>query len=216
MVAKTRALAEDACELVEVTVRRAARRSPGRRDRARCRNAHVIHPELKRQPHLRAVCAARGARRAVLPTPMRWSRRHFLSRPPHRRVQRGARLASSPTGIQASSGDDRVTGHRRRRHMMQNQFAKHLDADAAGARRVQGRWRLCWHQQYGTVCGRRWQLAGAVKPAPGQVVADRLRELRLTEHSRARSARDGQDRRDRSDGTITAWEIDDLTGIGPY
>ena len=88
VVARTRAEAEDACELVEVSYEElAAGHRPG--DRARPQTP-VIHCLARRQSLLRAQ-ARRRRRRQGLRRIRRGGRDDFPFRPPHRRHQRAAR-----------------------------------------------------------------------------------------------------------------------------
>ena len=99
VVARTRAQAEDACELVEVDLRGAARRHRSG-NRARCQDAG--DPRLaRRQSLLRAQARCRRASTRPSPNPTRWSRPPSCSAatpasPP-------SRAPSSPTGTKASS-----------------------------------------------------------------------------------------------------------------
>ena len=101
-------------------------------------------------------------------------------------------------------------------HMMQNLFAKHLGLEEHQVRvitkDVGGSFGIKVHTYADEMA-----TVGAVEAAQaaGQVRRRPAGELRHR-HPCARPPRQGEGSASSSDGTITAWEIDDLTGIGPY
>ena len=185
VVAKTRAQAEDACELVEVTVRGTARRHR-RRDRARCR--HAGDPSrARRQSHLRAQ--ARGGRAGQgLRRGRRGGRGDVPVRPPHRRVQRAARGRRRLESRRAAP--DRLSRHAGAAHDAEPVRQASRAGRAAGARHHQGRRRLVRHQ--GAHLRGRDGDGRAVEaaPAPGEVRRRPAGKLRHR-HPRARSSRQG-------------------------
>ena len=100
-------------------------------------------------------------------------------------------------------------------HMMQNLFAKHLSLEEHQVRvitkDVGGSFGIKVHtyaDEMATVA-----LSKLLK-RPVKFVADRIESFVTDIHARDHrvKAKIGV----KNDGTITAWEIDDLTGIGPY
>ena len=100
-------------------------------------------------------------------------------------------------------------------HMMQNLFAKHLDLEEQQVRvitkDVGGSFGIKVHtyaDEMATVA------LSKLLRRPVKFVADRLESFITDIHARDHrvKAKIGV----KQDGTITAWEIDDLTGIGPY
>ena len=116
-----------------------------------------------------------------------------------------------------NSGEARMTVYQGTQapHMMQNLFAKHLDLQEHQVRVVTkdvgGSFGIKVHtyaDEMATVA-----LSKLLK-RPVKFVADRIESFVTDIHARDHRihAKIGV----KKDGTITAWEIDDLTGIGPY
>ena len=189
VVARTRAEAEDACELVEVGLRGAAR-GDRRRDRARS-GTPVIQPELGDNLCFERAHTAGDPDKgfkdadAVVETDVR-------VRPPYRRLQRAARHRRRLESGRAAP--HRLPGHAGAAHDAEPVRQAPRPRGAAGARRHQGRRRLVRHQG-AHLCGRDGD-GGAVEAAQaaGQVRRRPDRELRHR-HPRARSSRQGEDRR---------------------
>ena len=160
------------------------------RDRARCR--HAGDPSgAGRQSHLRAQ--ARGGRSGQgLRRRGRGDRGDVPVRPPYRRVQRAARDHRRLESGRAAP--DRVSRDAGAAHDAEPVRQASRPGRAAGARRHQGCRRLVRHQ--GAHLCRRDGDGGALEAAqaPGEVRRRPAGKLRHR-HSRARSSREGQDRR---------------------
>jgi aerobic carbon-monoxide dehydrogenase large subunit len=128
-------------------------------------------------------------------------------------------VTNEPRAIVAdwNPGDQRLTVYQGTQapHMMQNLFAKHLGLEEHQVRvltkDVGGSFGIKVHtyaDEMATVA-----LSKLLK-RPVKFVADRLESFITDIHARDHrvKAKIGV----KNDGTITAWEIDDLTGIGPY
>src|SRR5213593_526549 len=128
-------------------------------------------------------------------------------------------VTNEPRAIIAdwNSGEQRLTVYQGTQapHMMQNLFAKHLGLEEHQVRvitkDVGGSFGIKVHtyaDEMATVA-----LSKLLK-RPIKFVADRIESFVTDIHARDHrvQAKIGV----KSDGTITAWEIDDLTGIGPY
>ncbi len=128
-------------------------------------------------------------------------------------------VCNEPRAIIAdwNPGEQRLTAYHATQapHMMQNLFAKHLGLEEQQVRvitkDVGGSFGIKVHtyaDEMATVA-----LSKLLK-RPVKFVADRLESFITDIHARDHrvKAKIGVKR----DGTITAWEIDDLTGIGPY
>ncbi len=101
-------------------------------------------------------------------------------------------------------------------HMMQNLFAKHLDlAGAPGARGHQGCRRLVRHQG-AHLCRRDGDRRAVETAASGRSNSSPTGIESFVTDIHARDHRVKGKIGVNKDGTITAFEIDDLTGIGPY
>jgi CO/xanthine dehydrogenase Mo-binding subunit len=209
VVARTRAEAEDACELVEVEYEEL----PAVTDPETALDAGtpVIHPELgDNLAFERALDAGdpdRGLREAdvVVATTFVFGRHTGVTNEPR------AILADW------NPGEERLTVYHGTQapHMMQNLFAKHLGLEEHQVRVVTkdvgGSFGIKVHtyaDEMATVA-----LSKLLK-RPVKFVADRIESFVTDIHARDHrvTAKIGVKR----DGTITAWEIDDLTGIGPY
>ena len=189
VVARTRAQAEDACELVEVDYRAAAR---GHRsgNRARCQDAG--DPSRARRQSLLRAQARRRRRRQGLRRSRRGGRDHLRVRPPHRRHQRAARHRRRLERGRAAP--DRLSGHAGAAHDAEPVRQASRPRRTPGARAHQGRRRLVRHQ--GAHLCRRDGDGGAVEAAQaaGEIRRRPHRELRHR-HPRPRSPRQGEDRR---------------------
>ncbi|HEY6994350.1 MAG TPA: xanthine dehydrogenase family protein molybdopterin-binding subunit [Xanthobacteraceae bacterium] len=209
VVARTRAEAEDACELVEVRYEEL----PAVTDAETALDAGtpVIHPELGDNLAFARVHVAGdpdgGLREAdaVVETTFVFGRHTGVT--------------NEPRAIVAdwNPGEERLTVYHGTQapHMMQNLFAKHLGLEEHQVRVVTkdvgGSFGIKVHtyaDEMATVA-----LSKLLK-RPIKFVADRIESFVTDIHARDHrvTAKIGV----KSDGTITAWEIDDLTGIGPY
>ncbi len=209
VVARSRALAEDAVELVEVTYDELpAVTDP---ETALDPETPVIHPELgdnltfERTVDTGKVDEALAGSDAVVETTFRFGRH--------------TGVCLEPRAIVAdwNAGDERLTAYQATQapHMMQNLFAKHLGIAEHQVRvitkDVGGSFGIKVHtyaDEMATVA-----LSKLMK-RPIKFVADRLESFVTDIH--ARDHRVHAKIAVKSDGTITAFAIDDLTGIGPY
>src|SRR5436309_2469369 len=209
VVAKTRAQAEDACELVEVSYEEL----PAVTDAETALDAAtpVIHASLGDNPTFeRALVAGepdKGFAEAdeVVEATFRFGR--------HTGVTNEARAIVADW----NPGEQRLTVYHGTQapHMMQNLFAKHLGLEEQQVRvvckDVGGSFGIKVHtyaDEMATVA-----LSKLLK-RPVKFVADRLESFVTDIHARDHrvKAKIGV----KKDGTITVFEIDDLTGIGPY
>src|SRR5689334_21400661 len=209
VVAKSRAEAEDACALVEVQYEVL----PAVTDAETALDAKtpVIHPELGDnltfERTLNAGDPDKGFAEAdaVVETTFVFGRHTGVT--------------NEPRAIVAdwNPGDERLTVYQGTQapHMTQNLFAKHLGLDEHQVRvltkDVGGSFGIKVHvyaDEMATAA-----LSKLLK-RPIKFVADRIESFVTDIHARDHRihARIGV----RQDGTITAFEIDDLTGIGPY
>jgi len=209
VVARTRAQAEDACELVQI----AYEELPAVTDAETALDAEtpVIQPSLgdnlcfERKLEVGAVDKAFAESDAVVETT-------FVT-------GRHTGVTNEPRSIVAdwNEGDGRLTVYQGTQapHMMQDLFAKHLGLQHQQVRVVTkdvgGSFGIKVHtyaDEMATVA-----LAKLLK-RPMKFVADRLESFVTDIHARDHriKAKIGVT----NDGTITAFEIDDLTGIGPY
>src|SRR5438270_1723665 len=209
VVAKTRAQAEDACELVEV----AYEELPAVTDAETALDAgtHVIHPDLGDN--------------------LTFERNHVAGQPDKAfaeadeiveatfRFGRHTGVCNEPRAVVAdwNPGEARLTVYHGTQapHMMQNLFAKHLGLEEQQVRvitkDVGGSFGIKVHtyaDEMATVA------LSKLLRRPVKFVADRLESFITDIHARDHrvKAKIGVKR----DGSITAFEIDDLTGIGPY
>ncbi|HEX2217053.1 MAG TPA: xanthine dehydrogenase family protein molybdopterin-binding subunit, partial [Xanthobacteraceae bacterium] len=209
VVARTRALAEDAAELIEIDYEELpAVTDP---ETALDPSTPVIHPELgdnltfQRSLDVGEVDKALSAADAVVETTFVFGRH--------------TGVCLEPRAIVAdwNAGEQRLTAYHATQapHMMQNLFAKHLNLEEHQVRVVTkdvgGSFGIKVHtyaDEMATVA-----LSKLLK-RPIKFVADRLESFVTDIHARDHrvKAKIGM----RKDGTITAFEIDDLTGIGPY
>jgi carbon-monoxide dehydrogenase large subunit len=209
VVARSRAEAEDACELVEVGYVEL----PAVADAETALDAGtlVIHPELGDNLTFERVLVAGDPDKgfkdadAVVETTFVFGRHTGVTNEPR------AILADW------NPGDERLTVFHGTQapHMMQNLFAKHLGLEEHQVRvltkDVGGSFGIKVH-----VYADEMAVAALAKllKRPVKFVADRIESFVTDIHARDHrvKARIGV----KNDGTITAWEIDDLTGIGPY
>src|SRR5215211_7689799 len=209
VVAKTRAQAEDAAELVEVDYEELPAVTDA--ETALDSSTPVIHPDLGDnltfERELKAGEPDKGfaAADAIVETTFVFGRHTGVT--------------NEPRAIVAdwNPGDARLTVYHGTQapHMMQNLFAKHLGLEEHQVRvitkDVGGSFGIKVHtyaDEMATVA-----LSKLLK-RPVKFVADRIESFVTDIHARDHrvKAKIGV----KNDGAITAWEIDDLTGIGPY
>ena len=209
VIARTRAEAEDACELVEVAYEQLPAVTDA--ETALDPGTLVIHPELGDNLTFERVHVAGDPDKgfasadAVVETTFVFGRH--------------TGVCNEPRAIVAdwNPGEQRLTVYHGTQapHMMQNLFAKHLALEEHQVRVVTkdvgGSFGIKVHtyaDEMATVA-----LSKLLK-RPIKFVADRIESFVTDIHARDHrvKARIGV----KNDGTITAWEIDDLTGIGPY
>src|SRR5436190_18287803 len=209
VVARSRAEAEDACGLVEVNYQElVAVTDP---ETALEPGTPVIHPELGDNLTFERVHVGgdpdKGLKDAdvVIETTFGFGRHTGVT--------------NEPRAIVAdwNPGDARLTVYHGTQapHMMQNLFAKHLGLEEHQVRVVTkdvgGSFGIKVHtyaDEMATVA------LSKLLQRPIKFVADRIESFVTDIHARDHriKAKIGV----KTDGTITAWEIDDLTGIGPY
>jgi len=209
VVARTRAEAEDACELVEVRYEPL----PAVTDPEVALDAKtpVIHASLgdnlffERKLNVGTVDKALAEADAVVETTFRFGRHTGVTNEPRAVV------------ADWNEGEQRMTVYHGTQapHMMQNLFAKHLGIAEHQVRvltkDVGGSFGIKVHtyaDEMATVA-----LSKLLK-RPVKFVADRIESFVTDIHARDHriKAKIGVSK----EGTITAFEIDDLTGIGPY
>jgi len=209
VVAGTRAQAEDACERVHVNYEELTPVTDA--ETALDRATPVIHPGLgdnltfERKHEAGAPDQGFANADAVVEATFRFGRHTGVT--------------NEPRAIVAdwNPGDERLTVYQGTQapHMMQNLFAKHLGLEEHQVRvltkDVGGSFGIKVHtyaDEMATVA------LSKLLRRPIKFVADRLESFVTDIHARDHrvTARIGV----KSDGAITAWEIDDLTGIGPY
>ncbi|MFL5087439.1 MAG: xanthine dehydrogenase family protein molybdopterin-binding subunit [Xanthobacteraceae bacterium] len=209
VVAKTRAQAEDAAELVEVEYEELPAVTDA--ETALDPATPVIHPELgdnltfEREHQAGEPDKGFAAADAIVETTFVFGRHTGVT--------------NEPRAIVAdwNPGDARLTVYHGTQapHMMQNLFAKHLGLEEHQVRvitkDVGGSFGIKVHtyaDEMATVA-----LSKLLK-RPVKFVADRIESFVTDIHARDHrvKAKIGV----KNDGTITAFEIDDLTGIGPY
>src|SRR5499433_1580212 len=209
VVANTRAEAEDACELVEVKYDELPPVTDP--EVALDRKTPVIHASLgdnlcfERKLDVGAVDKAFAEADAVVETTFRFGRHTGVTNEPRAVI------------ADWNEGEQRMTVYHGTQapHMMQNLFAKHLDVAEHQVRvitkDVGGSFGIKVHtyaDEMATVA-----LSKLLK-RPVKFVADRLESFVTDIHARDHRVKTkiGVTK----DGAITAFEIDDLTGIGPY
>jgi len=209
VVARTRAEAEDGVELVSVTYEELTPVTDP--ETALDPGTPVIHPELgdnltfERKHEAGDVDAGFKAADAVIETTFMFGRHTGVT--------------NEPRSIVAdwNAGEQRLTVYQGTQapHMMQNLFAKHLGLEEHQVRvltkDVGGSFGIKVHTYADEMAA--VALSKLLK-RPVKFVADRLESFVTDIHARDHRvhAKIGV----KNDGTITAWEIDDLTGIGPY
>ncbi len=209
VMARTRAEAEDGCELVEVEYEEL----PAVTNAATALDAGtpVIHPDLGDNLCFERVHVAGDPEQGFKDADAVVEHTFVFGR--HTGV------CNEPRAIVAdwNPGEQRLTAYHGTQapHMMQNLFALHLGLAENQVRvvckDVGGSFGIKVHtyaDEMATVA-----LSKLLK-RPVKFVADRIESFVTDIHARDHSikAKIGVKR----DGTITAWEIDDLTGIGPY
>src|SRR5579872_4713842 len=209
VVARTRAEAEDGCELVDVSYE--ALPVVTDPETALDRKTPVIHASLgdnlcfERKLDVGAVDKAFAESDAVIETTFRFGRHTGVTNEPRAVV------------ADWNEGEQRMTVYQGTQapHMMQDLFAKHLglatDQVRVLTKDVGGSFGIKVHtyaDEMATV-----GLSKLLK-RPVKFVADRIESFVTDIHARDHriKAKIGVTK----DGTITAFEIDDLTGIGPY
>ncbi|HET7019423.1 MAG TPA: xanthine dehydrogenase family protein molybdopterin-binding subunit [Xanthobacteraceae bacterium] len=209
VVARSRAEAEDACGLVEVNYQELAAVTDS--ETALEPGTPVIHPELGDNLTFERVHVGGDPDKgfkdadAVIETTFGFGRHTGVT--------------NEPRAIVAdwNPGDARLTVYHGTQapHMMQNLFAKHLGLEEHQVRVVTkdvgGSFGIKVHtyaDEMATVA------LSKLLQRPIKFVADRIESFVTDIHARDHriKAKIGV----KIDGTITAWEIDDLTGIGPY
>jgi len=209
VVARSRAEAEDACELIAIDYQPL----PAVTDPETATDATtpVIHPALgdnlcfERSLDVGEVDKAFAASDAVIETTFVFGRHTGVT--------------NEPRAIVAdwNEGEQRLTVYQGTQapHMMQDLFAKHLGLAHQQVRvltkDVGGSFGIKVHtyaDEMATVA------LSKLLRRPVKFVADRIESFVTDIHARDHrvKARIGVNK----DGAITAWEIDDLTGIGPY
>src|ERR1041385_3221234 len=209
VVAKTRAQAEDACELVEVSYQELpAVTDP---ETALESDTPVIHPDLGDNLTFERSHVAGEPDKAfaeadeVVETTFHFGRHTGVTNEPRACV------------ADWNPGEQRLTVYHGTQapHMMQNLFAKHLGLEEQQVRvltkDVGGSFGIKVHtyaDEMATVA------LSKLLRRPVKFVADRLESFVTDIHARDHrvTAKIGV----KQDGTITVFEIDDLTGIGPY
>jgi len=209
VVARARAEAEDACELVNVNYQELPAVTDA--ETALEPGTPVIHPDLGDNLAFQRVHAA-GDADAGLKAADAVVETTFV-------FGRHTGVTNEPRAIVAdwNEGEQRLTVHHGTQapHMTQDIFAKHLGLQLHQVRvltrDVGGSFGIKVHiyaDEMATAA-----LSKLLK-RPIKFVADRMESFSTDIHARDHSvkAKIGV----KNDGTITAWEIDDLTGIGPY
>ena len=209
VVARTRAEAEDACELVQVEYEELQPLTD--METALDAKNSLIHPDLGDNLCFERVHVA-GDPEAGFKDADAVVEHTFV-------FGRHTGVCNEPRAIVAdwNTGEQRLTAYHATQapHMMQNLFAKHLGLEEHQVRVVTkdvgGSFGIKVHtyaDEMATVA-----LSRLLK-RPIKFVADRIESFVTDIHARDHriKARIGV----KQDGTITAWEIDDLTGIGPY
>jgi carbon-monoxide dehydrogenase large subunit len=209
VVARTRAQAEDACDLVEVDYEELpAVTDP---ETALDPGTPVIHPELGDNLTFERTLvagepeAAFKAADAIVETTFVFGRHTGVTNEPRAIVAEWNGAEARLTVYQGTQAP----------HMMQNLFAKHLGLQEHQVRvitkDVGGSFGIkvhCYADEMAVAA------LSKLLNRPIKFVADRIESFVTDIHARDHriKAKIGV----KQDGTIIAWEIDDLTGIGPY
>src|SRR6185312_11258124 len=209
VVARTRAEAEDGCELVEVGYEEL----PAVTDAETALDAGtpLIHPELGDNLTFERVLVAGDPDQGFKDADVVVETTFVFGR--HTGVTNEARAIVADW----NPGDERLTVYQGTQapHMMQNLFAKHLGLEEHQVRvltkDVGGSFGIKVHtyaDEMATVA------LSKLLRRPVKFVADRIESFVTDIHARDHrvKAKIGV----KNDGTIMAFEIDDLTGIGPY
>jgi len=209
VVAKTRAQAEDACELVEVTYEELPVVADP--ETALDPKTPVIQPELgdnlcfERKLEVGEPDKAFASSDAVVETTFLFGRHTGVT--------------TEPRAVVAdwNEGEQRVTVYHGTQapHMMQNLFAKHLDLPERDVRVITKDVAVHSASRCTTYADEMATVAlSKLLRRPVKFVADRIESFVTDIHARDHriKAKIGV----KNDGTIIAFEIDDLTGIGPY
>jgi carbon-monoxide dehydrogenase large subunit len=209
VVAKSRALAEDACALIEVAyeVLPAVTDPETALDKA----TPVIHPALGDNLTFERALTAGDPDKAFAESDAIAEATFMFGR--HTGV------TNEPRAIVAdwNPGEERLTVYQGTQapHMMQNLFAKHLELEEHQVRvitkDVGGSFGIKVHtyaDEMATVA------LAKLLSRPVKFVADRFESFVSDIHARDHRVKGKIGVK--KDGTITAFEIDDLTGIGPY
>jgi CO/xanthine dehydrogenase Mo-binding subunit len=209
VVAKTRAQAEDACELIDITYEELPAVTDA--ETALDKKTPLIHRELgdnlcfERKLEVGAPDRAFAGADSVVEATFLFGRHTGVTAEPRAVIADWNEGARRMTVYQATQAP----------HMMQNLIAKHLDLTEDQVRVVTkdvgGSFGIkvhCYADEMAAVA-----LSKALK-RPVKFVADRIESFVSDIHARDHrvKARIGV----KNDGAITAFEIDDLTGVGPY
>jgi carbon-monoxide dehydrogenase large subunit len=209
VVARSRAEAEDACELVEIGYDELpAVTDP---ETALDHGTPIIHPELGDNLTFERTHVAGdpdqgfGLADAVVEATFVFGRHTGVTNEPRAIVADWNPAEARLTVYQGTQAP----------HMMQNLFARHLGLEEHQVRvitkDVGGSFGIKVHTYADEMAA---VALAKLLGRPVKFVADRIESFVTDIHARDHrvKAKIGV----QSDGTITAWEIDDLTGIGPY
>src|SRR5437868_4606870 len=207
--ARTRAQAEDACELVEVEYQELPAVTDA--ETALDDGTPVIHSDLGDNLAFQRALAA-GDPEAGFKAADCIVETTFV-------FGRHTGVTNEPRAIVAdwNPGDQRLTVYHGTQapHMMQNLFAKHLGLEEHQVRvitkDVGGSFGIKVHTYADEMAV---VAVSKLLKRPIQFVADRIESFVTDIHARDHRVRAKIGVK--NDGSITAWEIDDLTGIGPY
>jgi carbon-monoxide dehydrogenase large subunit len=209
VVARTRAEAEDACELVQVEYE--ALPAVTDPETALDPTTPVIHPSIGDNLCFERVHVAGDPDKGLAEADAVVEHTFVFGR--HTGV------CNEPRAVVAdwNPGEQRLTVYQGTQapHMMQNLFAKHLGLEEHQVRvitkDVGGSFGIKVHTYADEMAA---VALSKLLRRPIKFVADRIESFVTDIHARDHrvKAKIGI----RNDGTITAWEIDDLTGIGPY
>lgn len=209
VVARTRAEAEDACELIQIDYEELTPVTDP--ETALDATTPVIHPDLgdnltfERSLDAGDVDKAFAQSDAVVETTFIFGRHTGVT--------------NEPRSIVAdwNTGDQRLTVYQGTQapHMMQNLFAKHLGLEEHQVRVVTKDVGGSFGVKVHTYADEMAVVAlSKLLKRPIKFVADRLESFVTDIHARDHRVKGKIGIN--NDGTITAFEIDDLTGIGPY
>ena len=209
VVAQSRAQAEDACELIEIDYQELpAVTDP---ETALDPKTPVIHPELGDNLTFERTLDAGEVDKAFAESDAVIEQTFHFGR--HTGVCNEARAIIADW----NPGEERLTVYHATQapHMMQNLFAKHLDLAEHQVRVVTKDVGGSFGIKVHTYADEMAVVAlSKMLKRPVKFVADRLESFVTDIHARDHRVKGKIGVR--NDGTITAFEIDDLTGIGPY